>query len=79
MHVPKSAGSVCYSQRDRTCKLFFRLGGEAVRWGARPARRYPQGQPSQSSPFAIRGEPEPTNAPEGGGTTQRGDPAPGPM
>jgi 2-oxoisovalerate dehydrogenase E1 component alpha subunit len=34
---------------------------------------------SQLNPLAIRSEPEQTNAPEGGGTTQSGNPAPGPM
>ena len=48
-------------------------------------------QPEQPNPLVRRSEPEPyrlggggsspgvSRAPEGGGTTQRGDPAPGPM
>ena len=52
---------------------------EAVRWGARLAGVPHKEKPSQSNPLATGSELEQTNAPEGGGTTQRGDPAPGPM
>ena len=46
--------------------------------GVRLARCAHKEQPSPSYPLASRCEPEhTTNAPEGGGTTQRGDPATG--
>jgi hypothetical protein len=48
--------------------------------GVRLARCTHKEPPCQSKSARRRGEPErKTNAPEGGGTTQRGDPAPGPM
>ena len=66
---------------------------EAVRWGARRASATHKEAASLSNLLATRGELEPqiargvpggsspwlSRAPEGGDTTQSGDPAPGPM
>ena len=66
-------------RRGRTYKLFSRLGKSGgtlgCGWPGAPTRRRRTG-PSPLADVASRSE---TNAPEGGGTTQRGDPAPGPM
>jgi hypothetical protein len=78
-------------QRSRTCEWFSRL----LKAGGTLGCGWPGGthkeQPEQPNPLARRSEPEPyrlggggsspevSRAPEGGRTTQRGDPAPGPM
>jgi hypothetical protein len=67
-------------QTNRTHKWFSRLRNSGGTLGCGWPRWHPQGgsEPVESARDGD-GEPELTNAPEGGNTTQCGDPAPGPM